>query len=90
MLNKFQITTSPGSTQKILTSIIALKENKLDKNTNFDIYGKGWQKDASWGNYNITRFKVVDGNIDLKQAIESSDNIFFFARIALALGAKKI
>ncbi|HCU8276465.1 TPA: PBP2a family beta-lactam-resistant peptidoglycan transpeptidase MecC [Staphylococcus aureus] len=88
LLNKFQITTSPGSTQKILTSIIALKENKLDKNTNFDIYGKGWQKDASWGNYNITRFKVVDGNIDLKQAIESSDNIFF-ARIALALGAKK-
>lgn len=36
----------------------------------------------------VIRFKVVDGNIDLKQAIESSDNIFF-ARIALALGAKK-
>ncbi|SCT12600.1 PBP2a family beta-lactam-resistant peptidoglycan transpeptidase MecC3 [Staphylococcus caeli] len=87
-LNKFQITTSPGSTQKILTSIIALKENKLNNNTNFDIYGKGWQKDESWGDYNITRFKVVDGKIDLKQAIESSDNIFF-ARIALALGAKK-
>lgn len=41
LLNKFQITTSPGSTPKILTSIIALKENKLDDNTNFDIYGKG-------------------------------------------------
>ena len=37
---------------------------------------------------NVTRYEVVNGNIDLKQAIESSDNIFF-ARVALELGSKK-
>ena len=41
-----------------------------------------------WGGYNVTRYEVVNGNIDLKQAIESSDNIFF-ARVALELGSKK-
>lgn len=45
-------------------------------------------KDKSWGGYNVTRYEVVNGNIDLKQAIESSDNIFF-ARVALELGSKK-
>lgn len=88
LLNKFQITTSPGSTQKILTAMIGLKNKTLDGKTSYKINGKGWQKDKSWGDYNVTRYEVVNGDIDLKQAIESSDNIFF-ARVALELGSKK-
>lgn len=88
LLNKFQITTSPGSTQKILTAMIALNNKTLDGKTSYKINGKGWQKDKSWGDYNVTRYEVVNGDIDLKQAIESSDNIFF-ARVALELGSKK-
>ncbi len=88
LLNKFQITTSPGSTQKILTSMIGLNNKTLDDKTSYKINGKGWQKDKSWGDYNVTRYEVVNGDIDLKQAIESSDNIFF-ARVALELGSKK-
>lgn len=88
LLNKFQITTSPGSTQKILTAMISLNNNTLDGKTSYKINGKGWQKDKSWGDYNVTRYEVVNGDIDLKQAIESSDNIFF-ARVALELGSKK-
>lgn len=88
LLNKFQITTSPGSTQKILTAMIALNNKTLDDKTSYKINGKGWQKDKSWGDYNVTRYEVVNGDIDLKQAIESSDNIFF-ARVALELGSKK-
>lgn len=88
LLNKFQITTSPGSTQKILTAMIGLNNKTLDDQTNYKINGKGWQKDKSWGDYNVTRYEVVNGNIDLKQAIESSDNIFF-ARVALELGSKQ-
>ncbi len=88
LLNKFQITTSPGSTQKILTAMIGLNNKTLDDKTSYKINGKGWQKDKSWGDYNVTRYEVVNGNIDLKQAIESSDNIFF-ARVALELGSKK-
>ncbi|MFC6400445.1 PBP2a family beta-lactam-resistant peptidoglycan transpeptidase MecA1 [Mammaliicoccus sciuri] len=88
LLNKFQITTSPGSTQKILTAMIGLNNKTLDGKTSYKINGKGWQKDKSWGGYNVTRYEVVNGDIDLKQAIESSDNIFF-ARVALELGSKK-
>ncbi|RIN87919.1 PBP2a family beta-lactam-resistant peptidoglycan transpeptidase MecA1 [Mammaliicoccus sciuri] len=88
LLNKFQITTSPGSTQKILTAMIGLNNKTLDGKTSYKINGKGWQKDNSWGDYNVTRYEVVNGDIDLKQAIESSDNIFF-ARVALELGSKK-
>lgn len=88
LLNKFQITTSPGSTQKILTAMIGLNNKILDGKTSYKINGKGWQKDKSWGDYNVTRYEVVNGDIDLKQAIESSDNIFF-ARVALELGSKK-
>lgn len=88
LLNKFQITTSPGSTQKILTAMIGLNNKTLDDKTSYKINGKGWQKDKSWGEYNVTRYEVVNGDIDLKQAIESSDNIFF-ARVALELGSKK-
>ncbi|MCD8836694.1 PBP2a family beta-lactam-resistant peptidoglycan transpeptidase MecA1 [Mammaliicoccus sciuri] len=88
LLNKFQITTSPGSTQKILTAMIGLNNKTLDGKTSYKINGKGWQKDKSWGDYNVTRYEVVNGVIDLKQAIESSDNIFF-ARVALELGSKK-
>ncbi|RIO09276.1 PBP2a family beta-lactam-resistant peptidoglycan transpeptidase MecA1 [Mammaliicoccus sciuri] len=88
LLNKFQITTSPGSTQKILTAMIGLNNKTLDGKTSYKINGKGWQKDNSWGDYNVTRYEVVNGDIDLKQAIESSDNIFF-ARVALELGGKK-
>lgn len=88
LLNKFQITTSPGSTQKILTAMIGLNNKMLDDKTSYKINGKGWQKDKSWGDYNVTRYEVVNGDIDLKQAIESSDNIFF-ARVALELGSKK-
>ncbi|MCE5058927.1 PBP2a family beta-lactam-resistant peptidoglycan transpeptidase MecA1 [Mammaliicoccus sciuri] len=88
LLNKFQITTSPGSTQKILTAMIGLNNKTLDGKTSYKINGKGWQKDKSWGDYNVTRYEVMNGDIDLKQAIESSDNIFF-ARVALELGSKK-
>uniref|UniRef100_I7CPN4 Penicillin binding protein 2a n=1 Tax=Mammaliicoccus sciuri TaxID=1296 RepID=I7CPN4_MAMSC len=88
LLNKFQITTSPGSTQKILTAMIGLNNKTLDDKTSYKINGKGWQKDKSWGDYNVTRYEVDNGDIDLKQAIESSDNIFF-ARVALELGSKK-
>lgn len=88
LLNKFQITTSPGSTQKILTAMIGLNNKTLDDKTSYKINGKGWQKDKSWGDYNVTRYEVVNGDIHLKQAIESSDNIFF-ARVALELGSKK-
>ncbi|MGO2095126.1 MAG: PBP2a family beta-lactam-resistant peptidoglycan transpeptidase MecA1 [Mammaliicoccus sciuri] len=88
LLNKFQITTSPGSTQKILTAMIGLNNKTLDGKTSYKINGKGWQKDKSWGDYNVTRYEVVNADIDLKQAIESSDNIFF-ARVALELGSKK-
>jgi penicillin-binding protein len=48
------------------------------------INGKTWQKDASWGNYHVTR---VDGlsTVNLRDALVYSDNIYF-AETALKLG----
>ncbi|MCG1010654.1 penicillin-binding transpeptidase domain-containing protein [Salinicoccus sp. ID82-1] len=86
LLNKFNRTTSPGSTQKILTSIIAMNSDGFDRDAEMEITGKGWQQDASWGGYEVNRYKVLDESFDLKKALTYSDNIYF-ARTALGLGA---
>ncbi|ARQ05749.1 PBP2a family beta-lactam-resistant peptidoglycan transpeptidase MecB [Macrococcoides canis] len=88
LLNKFQTTSSPGSTQKLITSIIGLKNGTIDASTNYNIVTKGWQRNASWGGYEVTRFEEVNGDIDLEKAIAHSDNIFF-ARATLDMGSEK-
>ncbi|WP_414049072.1 PBP2a family beta-lactam-resistant peptidoglycan transpeptidase MecD [Macrococcus animalis] len=88
LLNKFQELTSPGSTQKLLTSIIGLNNGVINESKSYEINGKGWRKDGSWGGYKVTRFEVVNGRIDLEKAIAHSDNIFF-ARTTLEMGGKK-
>ncbi len=88
LLNKFNRTTSPGSTQKILTSIIAMNSDDFNKNEKMEITGKGWQQDESWGGYEVNRYHVMDEPFDLKKALTYSDNIYF-ARTALELGAEQ-
>lgn len=49
-----------------------------------NINGLKWQKDASWGNYNVTR--VHEANpVNLEKAMVYSDNIYF-AQTALEIG----
>ncbi|AKG74734.1 penicillin-binding transpeptidase domain-containing protein [Salinicoccus halodurans] len=87
LLNKFNRATSPGSTQKMLTSIIAMNSEGFDKDATKNITGKGWQKDASWGGYEVNRYHEIDGEFDLKRALIFSDNIYM-AQTTLDMGAE--
>ena len=87
-INRFNKTYSPGSTMKLLTSIIGLENGVIDPNEAKDIQGLTWQKDSSWGNYKITRVTDPGKSVNLKDAVNHSDNIYY-AQVALDLGSEK-
>lgn len=83
--NKFNKAYSPGSTFKLLTAAIGLETDTIDPNEKINIQGKGWQKDRSWGSYEVNRVNPDISNVDLNDALVYSDNIYF-ARQALEIG----
>lgn len=85
LFDKARQAMTPGSTEKILTSIAGFNAGTLSKNTSYNIQGKGWTYDPSWGNYEVIRYAVINGDIDLTDGIANSDNIYF-ARVALDMG----
>lgn len=87
-INRFNKTYAPGSTIKLLTSIIGLEDGVLDPNEEKDIKGLTWQKDSSWGDYKITRVTDPGIGVNLKVAANHSDNIYY-AQVALDLGSEK-
>lgn len=86
LMNRFTNVYSPGSTLKPITTAIALSENVIDKSFSINVEGLKWQKDASWGNYLVTRVKDPGEPVDLEKAMIYSDNIYF-AQVALKIGA---
>lgn len=85
LYNRFKATMAPGSTFKSITGVIALDTNSIDPNKSRGITGLAWQKDNSWGNYNVTRLKDYGKNSNLENAMVYSDNIYF-AQVALDIG----
>ncbi len=88
LLNKFNRAASPGSTQKLLTALIAMNTEGFNPDDSMEINGKGWQKDASWGGYEVNRYHVMNESFDLKKALTYSDNIYM-ARTALEIGSDR-
>lgn len=88
LFNKFIGAMTPGSTEKVLTSIAGFHSGTLTPTSSYNIQGKGWTYDSSWGNYQVIRYEQVDGDIDFTQGLARSDNIFF-ARLALDMGMEK-
>ena len=84
-LNRFKLTYAPGSVIKPITAAIGLESGKLKLDTAYEINKKQWQKDASWGKYQVTRYSDIKGSINLEKALVYSDNIYF-ARSALEIG----
>lgn len=84
LYNRFQATAAPGSSFKPIIGAIGLEAGKIDPATNKDINGLSWQKDSSWGNYNVTRVSEY-GEANLTNALIYSDNIYF-AQAALDIG----
>lgn len=87
-INRFNKTYSPGSTMKLLTSSIGLENKVIDPNATRDIKGLSWQKDSSWGDFKITRVTDPGSPVNLKDAVNHSDNIYF-GQVALELGNNK-
>ena len=75
---------APGSTFKVITAGIGLDAGTIIPAETQEIDGLSWQKDASWGDYKVTRVKDVP-SVNLADAFAYSDNIYF-AREALEMG----
>lgn len=76
---------TPGSTQKLSTTYIGLKNGTLTPKSGYEIYGEDWAPPGGWGSYKVHRVVPYNGWVDLKSALVYSDNIFF-ARSALDMG----
>ncbi|KIL50639.1 penicillin-binding transpeptidase domain-containing protein [Jeotgalibacillus soli] len=85
-LNRFAAAYAPGSTQKTLTAAIGLKAGTLDPNEGYTINGLTWQKDDSWGDFQVTRVHEAANPINLNKGLVFSDNIYF-AQTALEMGS---
>lgn len=85
MYNRFKATLCPGSTFKPIIAAIGLTTDKIDHDENFGYSGLSWQKDESWGSYKVTTLKDYGSQVDMRNALINSDNIYF-AKAALKIG----
>ncbi|MGF7536018.1 penicillin-binding transpeptidase domain-containing protein [Bacillus mexicanus] len=83
---KFNKTYAPGSTIKPIAAAIGIKNGTLKADEKKTIKGKKWQKDSSWGGYSVTRVSESLQQVNLENALITSDNIYF-AQNALDMGA---
>lgn len=81
---RFATRYAPGSTFKTITGAIGLDAGTLKPEEEIAIEGLKWQKDASWGDYYVTRVKEASP-VNLRTALVNSDNIYF-AQQTLRMG----
>lgn len=86
MYNRVRETWAPGSSFKPVTGAIGLTTGKLAADQDLGASGLEWQKDSSWGSYQVTTLHTYSGAANLKNALIYSDNIYF-AKAALQIGA---
>lgn len=84
--NRYKAALCPGSSFKPVIAAAGMTAGRLDPAENFGRSGLSWQKDASWGNYKVTTLKEYGDQVDMKNALINSDNIYF-AKAALKIGA---
>lgn len=77
MLNRFATTYAPGSSIKPITAAIGLTAGTLKPETTHTIEANKWQKDKSWGKFQVTRVYHTPNPVNLKKALIYSDNIYF-------------
>ena len=89
LYTRFLRSYAPGSSFKPVTGAIALQTSTINADTQYEASGTSWQKDNSWGSYNITTLKTYNEPANLLNALVNSDNIFF-AKTALKIGKEKM
>ena len=85
LYNRFRGVWCPGSTFKPVIASIGLDRGCLDPKKDYGSEGLSWQKDESWGGYQVTTLHTYSP-VNVKNALVYSDNIFF-AKAALKIGA---
>ncbi len=88
LYNRFRQIWCPGSVFKPITAAIGLESGTVDPNEDYGNEGRRWQKDKSWGAYQITTLHTYKPVI-LENALIYSDNIYF-AKAALKIGAERM
>ena len=88
MFARYESTWVPGSSFKPITGAIGLETGSFKASDDFGYSGTSWQKDSSWGDYNVTTLTTYSGPANLKNALIYSDNIYF-AKAALKIGGDK-
>lgn len=88
-ISRFATGYAPGSTFKMITAAIGLDNGTIDPNEVLTINGLKWQKDSSWGSYQVTRVSDDVSQVDLKTALIYSDNIYM-AQETLKMGEKNL
>lgn len=88
LYNRFRQVWCPGSTFKLVVAGIGLQTGLLNPNEDFGNEGLSWQKDVSWGSYEVTTLHAYEPVI-MKNALLYSDNIYF-AKAALKIGAENL
>lgn len=86
LYNRFLQKYCPGSTFKPVTGAIGLTTEKINADEDYGYIGTNWQKDNTWGNYQITTLTGYQGSKNLLNGMIHSDNIYF-AQSALKIGA---
>lgn len=86
LYNRYQATWVPGSSFKPVIASIGLTTEKMSEKENYGRSGLSWQKDSSWGTYKVTTLVEYGENVNLRNALIYSDNIYF-AKSALKIGA---
>ena len=84
LYNRFRQVWCPGSTFKPIIAAIGLKTGMIDPDEDFGNEGLSWQKDSSWGSYEVTTLHEYEPVV-MKNALIYSDNIYF-AKAALKIG----
>lgn len=88
LLNRFEAAYAPGSSFKPVTGATGLQTGAFTADEDFGASGLVWQKDSSWGDFNITTLEEYSGPANLENALIYSDNIYF-AKAALKIGGDR-
>lgn len=89
LYNRFKAALCPGSSFKPVIAAMGMTAGKLDPEEDFGPSGLSWQKDGSWGGYQVTTLTRYDGPANTENALIYSDNIYF-AKAALRIGKEAL
>ncbi|MDY0393251.1 penicillin-binding protein 2 [Virgibacillus halophilus] len=88
MLNRFSSTYASGSVIKPITAAIGLKNGTIKPDEGLTINGLEWSNGKGWGDYKVHRVSGTNSPVDLNDALNRSDNIYF-AMQAVKMGSDK-